>query len=281
MHFMVHTPKPLRSTLMIKEFYRPATLQEAIDLKRGLGDRAVWFGGGTCINTLTFEKIRDIAISLENLGLDYIREEDDRICIGASVTLQKILDSTVAPGALKRMISLSMTRTVRNMATIAGKIFPVMQISGLPVCLLAMNAQVKYNEGEISPLEEYITLDVDGLIREIRIPKESAGAAVRYCVQKSNGPCIAATSVHLKTDGGSVVDARAFVACDSSGVVRLRETESLITGDPKKHPDAIREWVMGEVTPSADILGSIEYKKFIIANAVTDCVMECLQGEPQ
>ena len=102
---------------MIKQFFKPTSLEEALLIKEKYGHSVAWFAGGAYFNHASFQVRYEKVIGLEGLGLHAIHSKKNQISIGATVTLQKLIDNSVVPKPLRKAASQAATRTIRNMAT--------------------------------------------------------------------------------------------------------------------------------------------------------------------
>jgi CO/xanthine dehydrogenase FAD-binding subunit len=82
---------------MITNYFRPKTLDEAIQLLVKLNTRPL--GGGTVINQHSNETFE--VVDLQALGLDKIHKRGEKLEIGATTTLQALLESAHAPETVK------------------------------------------------------------------------------------------------------------------------------------------------------------------------------------
>ena len=57
---------------MIEQFFRPDSVEQALELKRRYQDEAVWFAGGSKLNATPTRTDKKIAISLQDLELDWV-----------------------------------------------------------------------------------------------------------------------------------------------------------------------------------------------------------------
>jgi len=117
-------------TLRKFEHYNARSLDEAVSILRRYGKQAWVMAGGTdTIGTLRFEVLDEYPAALVNLksipGLDYIREEDGMLKIGALTHLEEIAANPVTRGryqALAEAAGRTASPHVRVMGTIAGNI---------------------------------------------------------------------------------------------------------------------------------------------------------------
>jgi CO/xanthine dehydrogenase FAD-binding subunit len=101
---------------MIRSYFRPKTMEEAIELLSKPGARPL--GGGTVITQKKDESIS--VVDLQLLGLCKIRKSGTLLEIGATTTLQSLLEYIHTPQALKTAIKHEAPLNLRNMATVGG-----------------------------------------------------------------------------------------------------------------------------------------------------------------
>jgi probable selenate reductase FAD-binding subunit len=141
---------------MIINYYRPDNLPEALDLLSNAKEKAVPLGGGTFLNQPSTEPIS--VVDLQALDLNEISKKGNRILVGATVTLQQLLDSEFAY-PYRTCIHHEATYNIRQVATIAGSIISSDGRSPLLTSLLAINVELEAlpNIERIS-LGEYLPL---------------------------------------------------------------------------------------------------------------------------
>jgi NADPH-dependent glutamate synthase beta subunit-like oxidoreductase/CO/xanthine dehydrogenase FAD-binding subunit len=109
-----------------------STIDEAVSNLRRYGDKACVIAGGTdLLGTLRFEVLNDndypeAVINLKTIpGLDYIKEEDGMLKIGALTRLEDIAENSTARSkypALSEAASRTASPHIREMGTIGGNI---------------------------------------------------------------------------------------------------------------------------------------------------------------
>ncbi len=117
-------------SLMKFNHINATSIEEAVSLLKKNADKACVLAGGTdLMGTMRFEILRDYPETVINLktipGLDYIREEDGMVKIGALTRLQDIADSPIIKQkftALAEAAHKAASPHVREMGTIAGNI---------------------------------------------------------------------------------------------------------------------------------------------------------------
>lgn len=166
---------------MITDYFRPQTLDEALTLLSR--PNTVPLGGGTLLSHPTpFDSAQGepdpvSVVDLQALGLDSINKKGNNLIIGATVTLQQLLESKHCPEALKIAIKLEAPLNIRNSATVAGTLVVCDGRSTFATSLLAMDAKLEQAifdnskvEYRISNIGEFLPLRPTNLITKITIP---------------------------------------------------------------------------------------------------------------
>ena len=169
---------------MITTYHRPQTLDEALTLLTQ--PNTFPLGGGTLLSHPTpFDPAQGkpdsvSVVDLQRLGLDSLRAKGNDLEIGATCTLQSLLESEHCPAALKVAIKLEAPINIRNSATVAGTLVSSDGRSSFVTALLAMDAKITVVSGQpaLSKVEgssvisvgEFLPLRPRGLITIITIP---------------------------------------------------------------------------------------------------------------
>ena len=149
---------------MITAYHRPKTLDEALTLLTQ--PNRMPLGGGTLLSHSTADSIE--AVDLQSLSLDTIKKNGNNLEIGATVTLQKLLESEHCPDALKLALKLEAPLNIRNAATIAGTLVACDGRSTLATILLALDAKL-----EIKSIDKFELVEME---TESRPPKQNVTA---------------------------------------------------------------------------------------------------------
>jgi CO/xanthine dehydrogenase FAD-binding subunit len=157
---------------MITAYHRPKTLQEALTLLTQ--ENTVPLGGGTLLSHEKSDPIQ--AVDLQLLNLDSFTQAGNQLELGATLTLQALLDSEHCPQALKSALKLEAPLNLRNAATVAGTLVACDGRSTFASMLLAMDAKInvksKGKEDASITIGDFLPLrDLQGaLITSITIP---------------------------------------------------------------------------------------------------------------
>jgi len=220
------------------DYHSPATLSEAYELLSKYGDAAIPIAGSTFFMGHREELFDEVGavINIKRLGLSYIRNEDGVLKIGATTTLNEILESPfTAQGAYKilaetvRELNIN---EVRNMATIGGEVCIAGEVD-LPTTLLAYDANIVIGGSNgtrmVSMADFHLgylsnALEVNEMVIEVQIPQPPAntgGGFHKFERTAADLPIVnVATRISLGA-GGICKDVRVVVgAATSSGIPR-------------------------------------------------------------
>ena len=158
---------------MITTYHRPKTLEEALDLLTL--PNTLPLGGGTLLSRPTTDSVE--VVDLQSLKLDAINKIGNNLELGATLTLQALLESEHCPGAVKSALKLEAPLNIRNSATIAGAIVACDGRSTFAGVLLALDAKITMsskqkaeetiNIGDFLPLRDQVR---GKLITKISLP---------------------------------------------------------------------------------------------------------------
>jgi putative selenate reductase FAD-binding subunit len=153
---------------MITEYFRPETLDHAFKLLARPNVRPL--GGGTRLNQPHAEAFA--VVDLQALGLNKIHKTGNHLEIGATTTLQQLLENDHTPAALKQAIRLESAVNIRNMATVAGTLVACDGRSTFATAMLALDTKltVSGEQSSVIGLGEFLPLRPHGLITQISIP---------------------------------------------------------------------------------------------------------------
>ncbi len=154
---------------MITAYHRPKTLDEALTLLAQ--PRAVPLGGGTLLAHPITDSVE--AVDLQALGLDTVKKSGNNLESGATVTLQRLLESESCPAALKSALKLEAPLNLRNAATVAGTLVACDGRSTFAAVLLALDAKLTIivnRQSSTLNLGDFLPLRPRGLITSITFP---------------------------------------------------------------------------------------------------------------
>ncbi len=168
----------------LQEYHRPDTLDAALALLRRTDVPTAPLAGGTDLLARGAPGIAAV-VDLQALGLDYIKDDDGDLRIGAMTTLQRLLTEpatqAIASGLLAKATRLSAKRNIRNMATVGGTVAAADPLNELYLAMLALDVQAILDAETPIAIAELTPDRLRGhLITELRLPRpeEPHGAAL-------------------------------------------------------------------------------------------------------
>ena len=158
---------------MITNYHRPQTLDEALTLLTQ--PDTIPLGGGTLLSHGTADPVQ--AVDLQLLGLDSLIKNGNNLELGATLTLQALLESEHCPAALKSALKLEAPLNIRNAATVAGTLIACDGRSTFASMLLAMDAKIEQAildhskiEYRVTNIGDFLPLRSSNLITKIIMP---------------------------------------------------------------------------------------------------------------
>jgi CO/xanthine dehydrogenase FAD-binding subunit len=175
---------------MITTYHRPQTLDEALTLLAQ--PNTFPLGGGTLLSQPTTDPVS--VVDLQALGLDSLRVKGNDLEIGATCTLQALLENENCPAALKVAIKLEAPINIRNTATVAGTLVSSDGRSPFATALLSLDAKLSVTSNQLSVVSigEFLPLRPRGLITLITIPLNAKFAFEFTSKTPADKPIVAA-----------------------------------------------------------------------------------------
>jgi CO/xanthine dehydrogenase FAD-binding subunit len=212
---------------MITDYHRPQTLEEALKLLSDPNSRPL--GGGTVLTQWTDESFS--LVDLQDLGLDKLRKSANLLSIGATVTLEALMESPIIPTALKRGIALEAPLNQRNRRTVAGALITCTGRSQFASLMMALDAKVKVSgkESKVLTLGDFLLSQTETqlhtLVTNIEIPIQIKLAFETVGRSPADKPIICAAIAQwnsgrsrLVLGGWGKFPTLAFDGTDSSGI---------------------------------------------------------------
>jgi CO/xanthine dehydrogenase FAD-binding subunit len=134
---------------MISEYHRPATIEEALKLLRRKQPQTRPLGGGSVLAAPSTEPVA--VVDLQKLKLNNISLKGKTLSLGATATLQALLETEGLPKSLTAAIKHEAAYNLRQVATVAGSLVAAGGRSPFGLAMLALDAQL-----EIQPKDEKV-----------------------------------------------------------------------------------------------------------------------------
>ncbi len=136
---------------MILEYHRPSSLDAALVLLGRSSPLTRPLAGGTIVNQRSNEQF-DV-VDLQDLSLNHILAEQDKITMGAMVTLQQLVESADLNESVRSAAKADASFNLRQMATVGGTIAAGNGNSVLLTVLSGLHAEITFGG---HPTTEYV-----------------------------------------------------------------------------------------------------------------------------
>lgn len=257
------------------EFFRPDTLQEALELLAQYQDQAVIVNGGSdIVIDISKKKITPAAIvSIGHLSeLRWIRKEKERILLSGNVTYREMASDSICreiDGLITAVSNLG-SPGVRAVATPAGNIGTAAPAADCATMLTALEADVTLVslQGQRDvPLKDFyrgrnLTVKrADELITAISFPALGKGEGTGYCkVARRKAQDIGKILVgaKIRVEAGRVNHAAIALGALNANIVRAFSLEEAITG---MEPQEAYQYLQ-ETFPKEAVLRESYFKEY-------------------
>ena len=246
-----------------------STVRDANAALKAAGTR--YLGGGTLVVRAANEG--DISVSSlvrsTDPALSAIEVTDGKARIGASVTMAAVARHPELATLTKAARAVG-GPAIRNMATVGGNLFAPAPYGDFTVALLALDATVGTDDGEL-PIEDFLAKR-DGsrtIITSVRfaLPTTENFRFLKVSRVKPKGVSVLSIAAVLDLAGnGTVSSARIALGCMADRPMRARASETALLGK-RLNPDGIAAAlaVAGEGTaPITDPIASAWYRTEVL-----------------
>lgn len=256
----------------ILNLVQPETVEEAY---RELTDKNGTVLGGCAFLRLGSQRI-GTAVDLSKLNLDYIKELDDSIEIGAMATFRDVETSPVLNeyfnGVLSQSVSHIMGVQFRNIATVGATVYAKYGFSDLITPLLALDTEVELYKGGRMPLEEFLDRPNEKDILTGIFIKKNPRKAVYHNLRNSatDYSILNVAASNLNDDWRIVVGARP----QRAKVAKTASEELSKEGVSIETIDSAANTAAEELSFGTNMRGTAEYRKamckVLVKRAVTE-----------
>ncbi len=256
-------------------YYAPTSLEDVEKLKKQ-DSSSRYLAGGTVLNWKGAPGF-NILIDLKNLHLNKLELSADRVYIGATVTIQELVEEPKLPKPLLTAAKEFNSRNIRNIATVGGTATGIFFVSDILPVFLAYNADVEYfNNGkkESKKLKQWLTTK-PGIICAIIISDLNRKVSFnREKVAKMDYPLIV-TSIGYQINTDTITDPVIAISGVRNNIV-LSETGAAYLADKKiidiKLEDLNSE-IQKDLDPTNNVKANAEVKRKMIASHVKSLVL--------
>jgi carbon-monoxide dehydrogenase medium subunit len=259
-------------------YLAPTDVGEAVKLLTEYGKKAAILAGGTdLVAALNYYEIEPSAlVYIGGLGLDYIKEEDGKLVIGAGTTGAQLIASGLIAEKFPVLVDAAKTHgspAIRSVATIGGNLGTGSPAGDLIPPLIVMDAEVllvSAGGDRVVPVKDFFTGPRETvrkpgeLIVEIRVPLQAGKAAFEKLGRRKAQTCaLVSATARLEMDGKVCKDARIVLGSMAPTPIRCTKAEEMITGK-ELDEDLIAKCAakaIGESSPIDDQRATAWYRK--------------------
>jgi carbon-monoxide dehydrogenase medium subunit len=263
------------------DYMAPATLEEALNALSQHGDDAKVIAGGQSLLPVLRMRLNapEMVIDLGKIQeLRGIRDDGDAIVIGA-MTPHAVVGSDPLVAEHAALISKAVEHLadaqIRHRGTFGGALAHADPAGDLGAPVLALGAEfVIAGPGgvhTVSADDFFVDLfetaiGEDELLTEVRIPKHTGwGAHYEKFVRVAHQWPIVAVAAAVRTEGGTIAEARVGLTNMGSTPLRARVVEEALAGQPAT-ADAVRaaaERAAEGTNPPSDLNGDADYRRHL------------------
>jgi CO/xanthine dehydrogenase FAD-binding subunit len=267
------------------EYFDPRTLPEALDLLAQYGDEGKVLAGGQSLLPLMYLRLASPGYLVDVnrvAGLDYVRVEDDTLCIGA-VTRQRAVERAAPVLAGWPLIAEALRQVghaqIRNRGTFGGSVAHADPAAELPAVVAALDGTLRVAGagGERTLAADdfflaYLTtaLEPSELLVEVRLPAPPAGSGWAFLeISRRHGDFALvglACLLALEPDGRHVATARLAYTGVGGTPLRARDAEAVLIGEEAGAAVFARagELAQAAAEPDSDIHASADYRRHLV-----------------
>lgn len=226
-------------------YFAPTDLGEAINLLAQYGKQTTILAGGTdLVPKINYYELKpEVLLYVGNLGLNYVKQVDGTLVIGAGTPLAKILTNELvaqlAP-ALVDAVTQHSSVAIRTAATIGGNIANASPAADTVMPLIAMDATLRLvsAKGErYVALNDFFVgpgqtkLEAGELITEVHVPPVKGQVVYRKLGRRKAQACsIVVAAVRLQMAGGVCEAVRIVLGSMAPTPVRCFKAEAMLVG---------------------------------------------------
>jgi aerobic carbon-monoxide dehydrogenase medium subunit len=223
------------------EYFRPASVSDAIELLGRHGPELLVIAGGTIAMPLINDGISapGRVMSLRATGLESLDVGQDQVRIGATCPLQRLLELEEIP-LLAEAARQTGSWAIRNMGTVGGNLFAPPPAGDIAVALLALDAWLLLAGPDVvrdvaiaSFHTGFMTtaLRPDELVTEIRVPAPRGETAFRKLGRRqASTPAVVTVAARIEHRAGEVTDARVALGAVGPHPYRSSAAEAALVG---------------------------------------------------
>ncbi|WFO74666.1 xanthine dehydrogenase family protein subunit M [Desulfurococcaceae archaeon MEX13E-LK6-19] len=277
-------------------YYKPKSLDEALELIDKLEDAKVIAGGTDLINDMRIRRYKpkhliDISSIKE---LNYIIDEGSVVRIGALTRLQELVESSTIKTKLPLLHNAVYNMAswqIRNMATIGGNLCNASPAADTAPPLLVHEAKLKLtsiNGERIVDITEFFkgprntVLKKNELLTEIIVPiLDSYGFSyIKFGRRSAFTLSVVAIATAVKVSNGVFEDVRIALNSVAPTPVRAKSVEEYLRGKNISRDviDEAAKLVIKDISPISDVRASADYRRELSIVLTRDTLVNALKN---
>jgi carbon-monoxide dehydrogenase medium subunit len=277
------------------QYYSPESLDEALSLLAELENATPVIGGTDLMIAMrNGVSVPSHVVDLNEIPeLNYVKEEEGIIRIGATATHSQVANSPLVAGIHSLVDSVSRIGSpqIRNRGTITGNICNASPAADSAPPLLVHMAEVEIqslDRKRVIPIADLFagskinSLEPGELLIEIRIPVPPAGSASsfkRIGRRKAFTLSVVSAAAYIQMEGETCTDAKVAFGSVAITPIRVPEAENLLTRSKldEETINAASKAVYEAVKPITDVRGTAEYRKDMCPVLMRRAIDQCLE----
>jgi len=270
------------------EGYSPNTFEEALKILNE--EDVIIYAGGTDlmvknknITSLLPKFTKDLLYVGDLNELKEIKEDDNKIKIGAACTLSSLLRVESIPEVLKEAIQNIASPAIRNMGTIGGNIcnaspagdtLPILYALEAKLKLVSINSSREVNINDFIVGSGKIILKDNEMLESILIEKvkfnkiyyQKVGARKACAISKTSFVALAEVS------NQKIIDIRIAIGSVGPKIVRVKEAEDILIGrelkDIENLMSEVKKVYSEKIIPINDQRSTATYRKTVVLRLI-------------
>jgi len=261
------------------EYFKPASVAEAIKLLEQYGEKGWLIAGGTDLLVEKDPRV-EVLIDITGLELDYIKSDSQGLRIGATTTFADLAVSPILQKSPFNILAQAArqigTPQIRNVATIGGNICHAVPSADSAPALLVLGATLsisgKTGERVVNIADFFKDVRKDALekgelLTEVQLPVLPARTGTAFTkkgrVAVADLAVVNAAVRVTLTAGNTCQDACIALGAVAPVPLRARKAEAMLEGEEPREEllEKVAARAAEEIKPISDIRSSAEYRK--------------------
>lgn len=257
------------------DIVQPESIEEAYSILMKRKNNTVI--GGSAFLRMSRKRI-GTGIELSKLNLDYIKEDEEYVEIGAMTTFRTLETSPIISNNFGEVLKDSVSNIIgiqfRNVVTVGATVYSKYGFSDLLVALLALNSEVELVGAKRMTLEEFLNRKYEkDLLHKIFIKKDNTKASYG-CIRNAKSDYAILNACVSKRDNEIkiCVGARPQIATIAKGASAFLSNNVL----SEENIETAIDIAANELTFGSNMRGSKEYRQQMAKVLIKRALMEVL-----